>query len=91
MIEIKEIRREEKIDDKILSTLKLIFDNLLNTMDFKIVDTYRNDFSFKYIGSKENFDTMVTRLSNYAKSNRLDLSISKFVNDDNLYLMEINS
>lgn len=88
MNEIKEIKKENKTDNKILSTLKIIFDNILNTMDFKIIDSFGKDFTFEYIGNKENFDTMITRLSNYAKSNRLDFTMHKIVNDDNVYYIE---
>lgn len=85
MNEIKEIKKENKTDNKILSTLKIIFNNILNTMDFKIVDNIDNDFVFEYIGTKENFDTMFKRLVAYANNNKNYFDINKSLNTDNVY------
>lgn len=85
MNEIKEIKKENKTDNKILSTLKIIFNNILNTMDFKIIDNIDNDFVFEYIGNKENFDTMFKRLVAYANNNKNYFDINKSLNTDNVY------
>lgn len=85
MNEIKEIKKENKTDNKILSTLKQIFNNILNTMDFKIVDNIDNNFVFEYVGNKENFDIMFKRLVAYANNNKNYFDINKSLNTDNVY------